>query len=82
MGIIAPSAPMASWRSSQQSRTSSMRAISAIEQPAARLGSMTCCSGELRMSAVSAIKWTPQKMMNSAAACEAANWDRLNESPR
>ena len=54
----------------QQSSTWSMSAMSAIEQPAARSGRTTVtrpprrasCSGRLaRMSAVSAMKWTPQK---------------------
>ena len=56
----------ASLRSSQQSSTSSMCAMSAIEHPAVRLGRITCWCSWLRMTAVSAMKWTPQKMMLSA----------------
>ena len=33
---------------------------------------MTICSGVVRMSALSAMKWTPQKMMNSASSRKAA----------
>ena len=62
--------------------TSSIRAMSAIEQPAVRFGRMTLWCGPLRMSAVSAMKWTPQKIMNSAPSWEAACWDSLKESPR
>ena len=43
------------------------RAMSAIEQPAARSGRITCWSGAVRMSADSAMKCTPQKTMNSAS---------------
>ena len=57
----------ASASASQQSSTCDSRAISAIEQPAARSGSTTCCCGEVRMSADSAMKCTPQKTMYSAA---------------
>ena len=53
--------------------------MSAIEQPAARSGRITCWCGAARMSALSAMKWTPQKMMNSASWC----WlMRLRELPR
>ena len=55
--------------SSQQASTSSMLAMSAIEQPASRLGRITCCAAPLRMSALSAMKCTPQKTMYSASAC-------------
>ena len=41
--------------------------MSAIEQPAARSGRITCCASEVRMSADSAMKCTPQKTMNSAS---------------
>ena len=41
--------------------------MSAIEQPAARSGRITCWSGPVRMSADSAMKCTPQKTMNSAS---------------
>ena len=46
--------------------------MSAIEQPAARFGRITTwCSAE-RMSALSAMKWTPQKTMYSASRRPAA----------
>ncbi len=70
---------------SQQSSTWSMAAMSAIEQPAFRSGRTTVtrwpprrwtCSGRLaRMSAVSAMKCTPQKAIarhSSSAAARAA----------
>ena len=41
--------------------------MSAIEQPAARSGRITFCSGAVRMSADSAMKCTPQKTMYSAS---------------
>ena len=41
--------------------------MSAIEQPAARSGSTTCWWSAVRMSADSAMKWTPQNTMNSAS---------------
>ena len=47
--------------SSQHWSTCSMAAMSAMEQPAARSGRMTVWFDRLRMSAVSAMKWTPQK---------------------
>ena len=55
--------------------------MSAIEQPAERFGSVTVCSGVERMSAVSAMKCTPQNTMWSTSGhCVAflASW---NESP-
>ncbi len=55
--------------------------MSAIEQPAARSGRITFCAGEVRMSADSAMKWTPQKTMNSASGRPAASRASLNESP-
>ena len=42
--------------------------MSAIEQPAARSGSTTFWCGARRMSALSAMKCTPQKTMNSRRA--------------
>jgi hypothetical protein len=56
-------------------------AMSAIEQPAARSGSTTRWSGPVRMSALSAMKCTPQNTMNSAAGRAAASRASLNESP-
>jgi len=54
--------------------------MSAMEQPAAMSGRMAVCSGCDRMSATSAMKWTPQKTMYSAP--EAAAWrESLSESP-
>ena len=55
--------------------------MSAIEQPAARSGRITCWSGPVRMSADSAMKWTPQKTMYSASGRAAASRASLNESP-
>ncbi len=57
------------------------RAMSAIEQPAARSGRITCWSGPVRMSADSAMKWTPQKTTNSASGRAAASRASLKESP-
>src|SRR3978361_946465 len=60
-----PSATPASVRASHVSSTWARRAMSAIEHPAARSGSTTFCSGEVRMSADSAMNGTPQKRMFS-----------------
>ena len=43
--------------------------MSDIEQPAARSGRITCWCGALKTSALSAMKCTPQKTMNSASGC-------------
>ena len=61
------SVPKTSANCSQQSSTWSIEAISAIEQPAARLGRMTDWFGFESRSAVSAMKCTPQKTMASAS---------------
>jgi hypothetical protein len=66
---------------SHAASTLSSSAMSAIEQPAARLGRITCCSGRARMSAVSAMKWTPQKTMVSAAGLVSAALASWKESP-
>jgi hypothetical protein len=50
-------------RDSHASSTASMSAMSAIEHPALRSGRITCWFGAVRMSADSAMKWTPQKTM-------------------
>ena len=71
----------ASVSASQASSTCPSRAMSAIEQPAARSGRITFWSGPVRMSADSAMKWTPQKTMNSASGRPAASRASLNESP-
>ncbi len=55
--------------------------MSAIEQPAARSGSTTFCESAVRMSADSAMKWTPQNTMYSAPGRAAASRASLNESP-
>ncbi len=55
--------------------------MSAIEQPAARSGSTTCCASAVRMSALSAMKCTPQNTMYSASGRAAACCASLNESP-
>ena len=67
---------------SQASSTASMSAMSAIEQPALRSGSRTCWCAPVRMSADSAMKWTPQKTTNSASVCPAAIRESPKESPR
>ena len=69
-------------RSSQASSTWSMSAMSAMEQPALRSGSRTCWWSPVRTSADSAMKWTPQKTMNSASAWPAASRESPKESPR
>ena len=50
-------------RASQASSTSSRSAMSAMEQPALRSGRITCWWSAVRMSADSAMKWTPQNTM-------------------
>ena len=75
------SATPASASTSQASSTWSIAAMSAMEQPAARSGRITCWWSEVRMSADSAMKCTPQKMMNSASGRAAASRASLNESP-
>src|SRR3989304_2530537 len=49
--------------------------------PADMLGRTTFWGGWERMSADSAMKWTPQKTMNSACGCWAAHWASLEEPP-
>ena len=71
-----------SWRISQASSTWAQVAMSAMEQPAARSGRTTCWWSPVRMSADSAMKWTPQKTTNSASGRAAACWARRKESPR
>ena len=56
-------------------------AMSAIEQPAARSGSTTVWCGPRRMSALSAMKCTPQKTMYSAFPRLAAARASFKESP-
>jgi hypothetical protein len=52
---------------------------SASEQPASRSGSSTVLPG-LRIEAVSAMKWTPQKAITSASVAAALR-DSPSESP-
>ena len=61
--------------SSHASSTESMSAMSAMEQPALRSGRMTAWWSPVRMSADSAMKWTPQNTMYSAPE-SAARRDR------
>ena len=75
------SATPASASTSHASSTWASRAMSAMEQPAARSGRITFCSGEVKMSADSAMKCTPQKTMNSASGRAAASRASLKESP-
>ncbi len=75
------SATPAATRASHASSTCGSRAMSAIEQPAARSGSTTRWCSPVRMSADSAMKWTPQKTMNSASGRAAASRASLKESP-
>ena len=75
---------MAAWIASHASTVSSYAAMSAIEQPAERSGRITSTSSGVRMSAVSAMKWTPQKTMNFAprlGASAAAICESLRLSP-
>ena len=58
-----------------------MSAMSAIEQPAARSGRITCWCGAQSTSALSAMKCTPQKTMKSASGCAAQCCERRYESP-
>ena len=55
--------------------------MSAMEQPAAGLGRITACCSVERMSAVSAMKCTPQNTMVSASGCAFACCASWNESP-
>ncbi len=70
-----------SSKCSQAVSTWPSTAMSAIEQPAARSGSTTRCAAPVRMSALSAMKCTPQNTMNSASGRAAASRASLNESP-
>ncbi|MNC90490.1 hypothetical protein D3C83_65940 [compost metagenome] len=66
---------------SRQARsTLATLAMSAIEQPAPRSGSIVACWGLDRMSATSAMKCTPQKTMYWASVC-AASFESCSESP-
>ena len=51
--------------------------MSAMEQPAFTSGSTTAWCGRARMSADSAMKWTPQNTMKLASRCAAASCDSL-----
>jgi hypothetical protein len=62
IGTVTSATP-ASVSTSQASSNCCPVAISAIEQPAARSGRTTFCSAEVRMSADSAMKCTPQNTM-------------------
>ena len=66
---------------SQASSTESMSAMSAIERPALRSGRRTCWCAAVRMSADSAMKWTPQKTTYSASLWVAAIRESPKESP-
>ena len=55
--------------------------MSAIEQPAARSGSTTCCASDVKMSADSAMKCTPQNTTYSASGRAAASRASRKESP-
>ena len=66
---------------SHASSTWSMSAMSAIEQPALRSGSITRWWSAVSTSADSAMKCTPQKMMSVAASESAAKRASLKESP-
>ena len=80
IGTTSEAMPAAS-SAAQASSTCRSRAMSAIEQPAARSGSTTFWESAVRMSADSAMKCTPQKTMNSASGRAAASLASLNESP-
>ena len=73
--------PYSSSSCSQQSVTESMSAMSAIEQPAARFGRITAWSGRDSMSAVSAMKCTPQKTIASTSGFAFAAFASWKESP-
>jgi hypothetical protein len=91
MGIIRPLHPRsasAAWRTSHASTVSSYEAISAIEHPAERSGRITSTESGVSMSAVSAMKWTPQKTTHLTSwpgarspASLAAICDSFSESP-
>ena len=55
--------------------------MSAMEQPAARLGRITAWSSRERMSAVSAMKCTPQNTIDSAWVRVSAALASWKESP-
>ena len=75
------SSPTAAVTSSHARSTWSISAMSAMVQPAFRSGRKTVwCSSE-RMSADSAMKWTPQKTMKSASLRSAAARASLKLSP-
>jgi len=55
--------------------------MSAMEQPAERSGRMTFTESGVSMSAVSAMKWTPQKMMCCTGVfASARSWTTLAAS--
>ncbi len=72
---------MTAVTSSQHRSTCSISAMSAIVQPAFMSGRITTWWSPARMSADSAMKWTPQKTMQSASGRLAAAWASLKESP-
>ncbi len=81
MGTTASMSVMAAM-ASHASSTESRSAMSAIEQPALRSGRITCWWSPVRMSADSAMKWTPQNTTKSASRLSAARRDRPKLSPR
>ena len=72
--------PDSSSNSIHATSTSGRAAMSAIEHPARMFGRITLCASDGRISADSAIKWTPQNMMFFASDF-AANSDNRKESP-
>ena len=56
--------------------------MSAMLQPAERSGRITSTSGRESTSAVSAMKWTPQKTIERQVSLRAASWLSLKLSPR
>src|SRR5699024_850173 len=74
-------APRTPVSCSQASSTWSIVAISAMEHPAARFGRITDWWFWDRISAVSAMKWTPQNTNASASGWSLAAWASMNESP-
>ena len=79
-GIVLSATP-AAVSASQHCATCSLFAISAIEQPAAKSGKITFCESLVKISALSAMKCTPQKIINSASGLAAASFASLKESP-
>ena len=79
---VTSSTSISSARSDHAASTASRSAMSAMLQPADMSGRYTDPSSRERTSAVSAMKWTPQKTIERQSRLSAASWLSFKLSPR